>query len=56
VREVGDRFGVPGVIDLLDQVLTAVDRWPQYADAAGVPETTSGKINLDIQSCSAPLR
>ena len=56
VREVGDRFGVPGVVDVLDQVLTAVDRWQLHAAAAGLPETTTSKINLDIQSWSAPLR
>jgi serine/threonine-protein kinase HipA len=56
VREVGDRFGVPGVIDVLDQVLSAVDEWPQYAEAAEVPQSTASKINVDIQSWSAPLR
>jgi serine/threonine-protein kinase HipA len=56
VREVGDRFGVPGVSDVLEQVLTAVEGWPEYADAAGVPETTASQITLDILSWSAPLR
>jgi serine/threonine-protein kinase HipA len=56
VREVGDRFGVPGVSDVIEQVLTAVDGWPHYADAAGLPETTASRIKLDITSWSAPLR
>ena len=56
VREVGDRFGVPGVVDVIDQVLGAVDEWPHYAKTAGLPDTTTGQINQDIQTWSAPLR
>jgi serine/threonine-protein kinase HipA len=56
VREVGDRFGVPGVNDILNQVLTTVHQWPHFADVAGLREDTANKIGLDIQTWSAPLR
>jgi serine/threonine-protein kinase HipA len=56
VLEVGDRFGVPGIVDVVDQVLEAVTRWPTFADEAAVPEATATKIALDIASWSANLR
>jgi serine/threonine-protein kinase HipA len=56
VREVGDRFGVPGVSDVIDQVLSAVDGWARWGEAAGLPVATQDKIDLDVTSWSAPLR
>ena len=56
VLEVGDRFGVPSMVDIVDQVLEAVAKWPTFADEAAVPEVTANKVNLDIKSGSADLR
>lgn len=56
VREVGDRFGVPGVSDVTDQVLAAVEDWARWGEAAGVPPATQDKVDLDIKSWSTPLR
>lgn len=36
LRRLGDRWGVPGISDVLDDVATAVGAWTEYADAAGV--------------------
>lgn len=41
---VGDRFAVPGYRDAIDEVLAAVDRWPEFAERAGVPGKTSAAI------------
>jgi len=56
VLEVGDRFGVPSMVDVVDQVLEAVAKWPTFADEAAVPEVTAKKIDLDIKSWAADLR
>jgi serine/threonine-protein kinase HipA len=56
VLEVGDRFGVPGMVDVVDQVLEAVTMWPTFAAEGAVPEATATKIALDIASWSANLR
>jgi serine/threonine-protein kinase HipA len=44
---VGDRFAVPGYRDVIDEVVSAVDRWPAFAEIAGVPEETSAAIAAD---------
>lgn len=56
VLEVGDRFGVPGMAGILAQVLDAVDQWSTFSDLAGVPESISSQIELDIKLWSSPLR
>jgi serine/threonine-protein kinase HipA len=56
VREVGDRFGVPGASGIIEQVLDAVAKWSTFADQAGVPEATTDHISRDIEFWSAPLR
>ena len=56
VLEVGDRFGVPSMLDVVDQVLEAVTKWPTFADEAAVPEVTANKVNLVIKSWAANLR
>ncbi len=56
VREVGDRFAVPGASAIIDQVLGIVAEWPTFAAEAGVPSETSDHIALDIEAWSAPLR
>lgn len=56
VREVGDRFAVPGAFDIIEQVLEAVSKWSTFADQAGVPAATADHISRDIEVWSAPLR
>ena len=56
VREVGDRFAVPGASAIVEQVLHAVAQWPSFAAEAGVPAETSAHIERDIATWSSPLR
>jgi serine/threonine-protein kinase HipA len=56
ILEVGDRFGVPGVTTIIDQVLSTVAQWPTFADEAAVPETIGDQITHDIKLWSSPLR
>ena len=56
VREVGDRFRVPGAADIVAQVLGAIDEWSRFANEAGVPAGTSEHVARDIEVWSAPLR
>ncbi len=56
VLEVGDRFAVPGVSDILEQTLEALAKWRTFADEARVPEATAETIATDIDSWSTPLR
>ena len=56
LREVGDRFLVPGASDIVRQVLSAVGEWPTFAAEAEVPRTTSEHVARDIKTWSAPLR
>ncbi len=56
VVEVGDRFAVPGLSDIIDHVLDSVARWPSFAREAGVPEQVTQRIALDINHWSSNLR
>jgi serine/threonine-protein kinase HipA len=56
VREVGDRFSVPGASDIIEQVLDGVAKWSAFADQAGVPEAITDHISRDIEVWSSPLR
>lgn len=55
LREVGDRFNVPGASALVDQVIEAVDKWLTFADEAGIPEPIAAQVADDIETASAPL-
>ncbi len=55
LREVGDRFSVPGASDVVIGVLDAINNWSSFAARAGVPETTAEEISRDIEACSSPL-
>ncbi len=44
---VGDRFSVPRIPTLLDQVIDAVARWVEFASAAGLPAGEAGKVAAD---------
>ncbi len=44
LETVGDRYAVPGYREAIDAVLAAVDRWPEFADVAGVPGDTISAI------------
>lgn len=56
VAQVGDRFGVPAMNDIVEQVLDAVAKWRGFADDAGVPDATAAHVADDIEGWSAPLR
>lgn len=56
VVEVGDRFVVPEITSILEQVLGAVDRWPSFAERSGLPERSAEEVASHIQSWSDPLR
>jgi serine/threonine-protein kinase HipA len=43
-----DRFGVRRPRELLDEVRTAVEGWPQFAREAGVGEHASGHVAADL--------
>ena len=45
---VGDRFAVPAYAKLYEQVTSAVGRWPEFADQAGVPRSTAAKVQADL--------
>lgn len=44
VLEVADRFGVPDARSTVAEVSAAVDRWPEFATAAGVDDATARDI------------
>ncbi|MHB8451759.1 MAG: type II toxin-antitoxin system HipA family toxin [Mycobacteriales bacterium] len=56
VREVGDRFSVPGASSIIEQVLDTVADWPTFAAEAGVPAAIAANVARDIEAWSAPLR
>ncbi len=56
VDTVADRFGVPGAARLVEQVLAAVDEWPQHANEAGVPDAVAQTVAAHIDLWSTPLR
>jgi serine/threonine-protein kinase HipA len=51
-----DRFAVPGSSRIVDHVLDAIDRWPDHAREAGVPDDIAHHIAGDIAQWSQPLR
>jgi serine/threonine-protein kinase HipA len=44
-----DRFAVPARADAIDQVVAAVDRWPDFAEQAGVAEDRARAIGDTIE-------
>jgi serine/threonine-protein kinase HipA len=44
---VADRFIVPGAKQVIDQVLQAVARWPEFAKQAGLPDAEIERIRRD---------
>ena len=44
---VGDRFSVPRISALLEQVTDAVARWVEFASEAGLPAGEAGKVAAD---------
>lgn len=56
VRDVADRFGVPGASGILAQILDTTAKWPAFAAEAGLPQAVSKRIEDDIETWSVPLR
>jgi serine/threonine-protein kinase HipA len=56
VMSVADRFGVPGAAGIVEQVLAAVDEWPNQAADAGVPEEVAHGVAANIGTWSKRLR
>jgi len=48
LREVGDRQQVPSYGSVIEEVLTAIDRWPEFAHSAGVSDQTLERIAKDM--------
>lgn len=48
--EVGDRFAVPGYRSIVREVLAAVARWEEFAEASGVSEPTAASIRADMSA------
>jgi serine/threonine-protein kinase HipA len=53
--EVADRFQVPGASAIVQDVLAAVQAWPEFAAEAGVPRITVDLIGDHITEWSKPL-
>lgn len=56
ILEVGDRFDVPGMSIVVDEVLEAVAGWTDFANEAEVPKDVINDIADDIQQWSSVLR
>lgn len=47
LHEVGDRHDVRGFRQIVNEVVAAVERWPDFADMAGVPPDITAQISAD---------
>jgi serine/threonine-protein kinase HipA len=57
VRAVADAYGMLAhVDDIVDQVQSAVDRWAQHADAAGIPAAQRAPISAELSKRSLAKR
>lgn len=56
LREVGNRFSVPGASDIISEVISAVDRWEEYAERSKVQPKNIETLAKDIESWTRPLR
>jgi hypothetical protein len=45
---VGDRFLVPGYRRIINTASAAVKRWPEFADAAGLPPAEMARVRDDF--------
>lgn len=52
--QLGDLFGVPGYRNLVKEVLAAVERWPEFAEEAGVGAEHIARVGDDI-AAARPL-
>ena len=50
--ELADRFVVPAAAAVVDEVLAAVARWPEFAAAAGVAPHDADRIATDLEAFS----
>lgn len=46
---VGDSQGIPAYKSIINKVLSTVEKWERFAEIAGVHETTSSRIALEMQ-------
>jgi serine/threonine-protein kinase HipA len=45
---VGDRFLIPGYRRIINTVGEAIGRWPEFADAAGLPPGEMARVRDDF--------
>ena len=50
---VADRFLVPRHRELIREVVAAIERWPEFAAAAGLPRGLARSIRSDFPAFSA---
>jgi hypothetical protein len=55
IDTVGDRFEVPGASRIVEDVLSAVDAWSEFATLAEVPRDMSAEISQHIGAWSSRL-
>lgn len=53
LRELADRFSVPGINRILSEVASSVDRWPEFAAEAGLDSRLHGAVVEDIGRATA---
>ena len=56
IDTVADRFAVPAASRIVEQVLAAIDDWPDQSHEAGVPDDVANGVSADITRWSEPLR
>jgi len=56
IRAVTQRFSIPGASHVIAEVLSAVDRWPEFGSEAGVAPDVISRVADDIATWSGPLR
>jgi serine/threonine-protein kinase HipA len=49
MEQVGERFGIPSKRKVYRQVAAALERWPEFAEAAGLPSQDAAKIQQDFE-------
>ncbi|HEY4074579.1 MAG TPA: hypothetical protein VGM52_15895, partial [Herbaspirillum sp.] len=48
MEQAGERFGIPSKREVYGQVAAALARWPEFAEAAGLPQQHAAQIQKDF--------